>query len=105
MTLVAEGSVLVEPPPEVFDTGVQVWANSLILQFIDRSPPFESLKRTLQHLWGQNGGVEIKSIGTNLYVVRLSSAEVRDVILKGGPWHVQNKPVIVQKWEPGMTRL
>ncbi|KAJ8752286.1 hypothetical protein K2173_003922 [Erythroxylum novogranatense] len=79
---VAEGFVTVEPPSEVFDHGVQVWQNSLVLQFIDRPPNFEALQRTLKNLWGTTGGVDIKTIATNLYVVRLSSAEARDWVFE-----------------------
>ncbi|KAJ8759784.1 hypothetical protein K2173_009885 [Erythroxylum novogranatense] len=83
----------------------KVWQNSLVLQFIDRPPNFEALQRTLKNLWGTTSSVEIKTIATNLYVVRLSSAEARDWVFEHGPWHVQNKPLILRKWEPGMSRL
>ncbi|XP_039044744.1 uncharacterized protein LOC120184314 [Hibiscus syriacus] len=35
----------------------------------------------------------------------LSSEEARDWVLEHGPWHIQNIPLVVLKWEPGMTSL
>ncbi|XVF65878.1 hypothetical protein PTKIN_Ptkin09bG0286400 [Pterospermum kingtungense] len=29
----------------------------------------------------------------------------RDYVLENGPWHVQNRPLLIRKWEPGMKTL
>ncbi|XVE88838.1 hypothetical protein DITRI_Ditri19aG0100900 [Diplodiscus trichospermus] len=56
-------------------------------------------------MWGSDGEVEIRPAITNLFIIQLPNAAVRDQILEQRPWHIQNKPLIVRKWEPGMTNL
>ncbi|XVE48983.1 hypothetical protein DITRI_Ditri01bG0045400 [Diplodiscus trichospermus] len=54
-------------------------------------------------MWGSD--VNVKPAGVNLFIILFSDVEARDKVLEEGPWHVQNKPLIVRKWEPGLTTL
>ncbi|PPD90049.1 hypothetical protein GOBAR_DD12986 [Gossypium barbadense] len=83
------GSTMVAPPPEVFGAGVQVLQFSLVAQFLDKSPNFSLQRKTVKLLWAKFE----------------ATREARDWVLDHGPWHIQNKPVIVRKWEPGKKRL
>ncbi|XVF45641.1 hypothetical protein PTKIN_Ptkin02bG0223100 [Pterospermum kingtungense] len=56
----------------------------------------------LKMFWGKDGGIKIHSTGTNF---QISSKEVRDWILEGGPWHIHNQLLIVKKWKPGIGYL
>ncbi|XVE48638.1 hypothetical protein DITRI_Ditri01bG0017900 [Diplodiscus trichospermus] len=56
-------------------------------------------------MWGSDGKVEIRPTCPNLFIIQLPNAAVRDQIFKQGPWHIQNKSLIVRKWEPGMSHL
>ena len=47
----------------------------------------------------------MKLAGVNLFIIQFPSAEGRDRVLESGPWHIQNKPLIVRKWEPRMEML
>lgn len=38
-------------------------------------------------------------VGENLFIVQFANLEVRDWVLEYGPWHIQNKQVVVKKWE------
>lgn len=51
---------------------------------------------------GKKGIDRIASIGNGLFIVRFSSSEVRDEILKGGFHFFDGKPLIVQAWSPEM---
>ncbi|KAK9028282.1 hypothetical protein V6N11_068089 [Hibiscus sabdariffa] len=57
------GSVLVQPPPDVLLNGAKQWLNALIRNFLER---------------------------------------VRDWVLESGPWHIQQKAIVLRKWSPGM---
>ncbi|XVE90807.1 hypothetical protein DITRI_Ditri20bG0106000 [Diplodiscus trichospermus] len=48
--------------------------------------------------------MEINLARPNVFIIQFSNAEARDHVLEG-PWHIQNKPLIVRKWESGMTSL
>ena len=59
----------------------------------------------IKTLWGKDGEIEIIPAGHNLFIVQFHNSETRDKVLELGPWHIQNKPLIVRKWEPGMRSL
>ena len=56
-------------------------------------------------IWGKEGEVDIKPVGHNLFIVQFPNLDLRNKVLESGPWHIQNKPLIVRKWEPGMQSL
>ena len=49
--------------------------------------------------------MDLKPAGQNLFVIQFSNEATRDRVLEAGPWHIQNKPLIVRKWEPGLSTL
>ncbi|KAK8536942.1 hypothetical protein V6N13_000123 [Hibiscus sabdariffa] len=49
------------------------------------------------------GEVQVKLAGDNLFVFQFVNATARDWVLENGPWHVQNNPMILQKWEPDLS--
>ncbi|KAK8665814.1 hypothetical protein V6N13_005972 [Hibiscus sabdariffa] len=49
--------------------------------------------------------VKVSLAAPNLYVFIFSSVDARDWVLENGPWHIQNKPLILRKWEPNMSKL
>ena len=59
----------------------------------------------LNILWGKEREVDIRPAGQNLFIVQLPNLEMRNKVLELGPWHIQNKPLIVRKWELGMRSL
>ncbi|KAK8577610.1 hypothetical protein V6N13_027879 [Hibiscus sabdariffa] len=78
-----EGLITVKPPLEVFDEGIAEWQNSLVGQFIRGAPSFGALQKLVDTLWGKHSSIKVKN----------------------GPWHIQNKPLILRKWEPNLRRL
>ena len=56
-------------------------------------------------LWGKDGDVDIRPVGYNLFIIQFQSTEMRNRVLESGSWHIQNKLLIVRKWEPGMRTL
>ncbi|KAK8605380.1 hypothetical protein V6N13_102162 [Hibiscus sabdariffa] len=49
--------------------------------------------------------MKVSLAGQNLYVFSFSSVADRDWVLENGPWHIQNKPLVLRKWEPNMRKL
>ena len=56
-------------------------------------------------LWGEKGEVDVRPVGHNLFIIQFVDSDIRDKVIENGPWHIQNKPLIVRKWEPGMRSL
>ncbi|GMI71454.1 hypothetical protein like AT3G31430 [Hibiscus trionum] len=96
---------VVAPPADVFDEGSQVWRFALVGQFLGRAPSFGALQKIAGILWGKQGAVEVSSVGENLVVFRFVNSTVRDWVFENGPWHFQNKPLILRRWEPNLSSL
>ena len=69
----------------------------MVAQFIDKVPNFSLFQRLVNALWGTNGEVLMKSASVNMFIIQFPSAKTRDRELESGPWHIQNKPLIVRK--------
>ncbi|KAL4332194.1 hypothetical protein GQ457_07G002510 [Hibiscus cannabinus] len=97
-----EGKIFVQPPREVFDLGAKQWDNALLGNFLGKSPPLGIFQRTSDKLWGREGFVEISFLAPSVYLINFPSQRVRDWVLESGPWHIQQKSLILRKWLPGM---
>ncbi|XVE59832.1 hypothetical protein DITRI_Ditri05aG0078400 [Diplodiscus trichospermus] len=83
--------------PGIFEEGETHWKYTIVVQFIGQVPKFSLFQRLVYIIWGSNGEVEIRPAGPNLFIIQLPNAATRDRILEQGPWHIQNKPLIVRK--------
>ncbi|KAK8689716.1 hypothetical protein V6N13_088429 [Hibiscus sabdariffa] len=103
--MVQEGSPVVQPLATVFDDSIADWKLALVAQFIGSAPNFSAMKKITEILWGKSSTVKVSLAGQNLYVFSFSSVADRDWVLENGPWHIQNKPLVIRKWEPNMQNL
>ena len=99
------GKSIVVPPSEVFEEGEQKWKYAVVAQFVGRIPNFSVFQKMVNLLWGEDGEIDIKPAGHNLFILHFPNSRVRDRVIESGPWHIQNKPLIVRRWEPGMRSL
>ncbi|KAK8707695.1 hypothetical protein V6N13_058748 [Hibiscus sabdariffa] len=92
-----EGSILIQPPTTVFEDGASEWKLAFVGQFIGAAPSFGAMQKIVDLLWGKVSKVKVSLAGPNLYVFTFSSVDARDWVLENGPWHIQNKPLILRK--------
>ncbi|XP_039032991.1 uncharacterized protein LOC120168280 [Hibiscus syriacus] len=100
---VRDGTPFVLPSPEIIEAGISEWRLSLVGQFLGATPSFASLQRIVDSLWSKTLGgsrVQVSYAGNNLFIFSFDSESARDWVLVNGPWHVQNKTLILRKWEP-----
>ncbi|XVE56935.1 hypothetical protein DITRI_Ditri04bG0050700 [Diplodiscus trichospermus] len=72
---------------------------------IDNGKPLIAPPKNGEHSLRESGNVDIRPVGTNLFIIQFPNAEMREKVLESGPWRIQNKPLIVRKWEPGLRTL
>ena len=99
------GTSIVTPPSGVFEEGELLWKNAVVAQFVGRIPNFSVFQKMVNILWGDDGEIDIRPTGHNLFVLQFPNSQTRDRVIESGPWHIQNKPLIVRRWEPGMRSL
>ncbi|KAK8577341.1 hypothetical protein V6N13_027620 [Hibiscus sabdariffa] len=97
-----DGKLLVQPPRSVLDDGAKQWSNALIATFLGKSPVLNVFQRTSNRLWGREGSVKIRFLALSVYMVNFPSQRVRDWVLEAGPWHIQQKALVLRKLVPGL---
>ncbi|KAE8682000.1 Pentatricopeptide repeat-containing protein [Hibiscus syriacus] len=78
---VLEGVSTVKPPVVVIEEAIAKWDCVVVGQFIGDAPNFGYMQRIVEILWGKASHV------------------------KNGHWHIQNKPLVLRKWEPNLRKL
>ncbi|KAK8703604.1 hypothetical protein V6N13_047254 [Hibiscus sabdariffa] len=99
----ANGQILVKPPKDVLIDGARQWDNALLGNFLGKSPPLGVFQRVADKLWGREGSIEIRFLAPSVYVLNFPSQRVRDWVLEAGPWHINQRGIILRKWVPGMV--
>ena len=97
---VMNGQVLVSSPDDIFEEGIEYWKNAVIAQFIGRISNFSFFQKRVNVLWGEDGEVDFRPAGPNLFIIQFPNSSMRDRVLESRSWHIQSKPLIVRKWEP-----
>ncbi|KAK8639618.1 hypothetical protein V6N13_137991 [Hibiscus sabdariffa] len=103
--VILAGSIAVKPPSEVFEEGILEWRYSLVGQFIGGSPNFSALQKLVNLMWGKVAPVEVRMAGSNLYIFSFANSTALYWVLERGPWHIQNRPLLLRKWEPNLAKL
>ncbi|XP_039032609.1 uncharacterized protein LOC120167762 [Hibiscus syriacus] len=66
------------------------------------------MQRITNTLWTsaiQGSRVQVSKAGRNTFIFSFNNETARNWVLDNGPWHILNKPMILRKWEPNLTRL
>ena len=95
----------VQIPSEILEEGELKWRNAVVAQFVGRIPNFSAFQKLVNVLWGEHGKVDLRPAGHNLFIIQFPNAITRERVLESGPWHIQNQPLIIRKWEPGLGSL
>ncbi|OMO51164.1 reverse transcriptase [Corchorus capsularis] len=68
-------------------------------------PVLRVLAEVYELTLGRDGLVKIIKIDSNLYVIQFPNEITRTWVLENEPWHIQNKPLFIKRWEPGGVGL
>ncbi|PKI32709.1 hypothetical protein CRG98_046883 [Punica granatum] len=67
-----------------------------------KAPEFGKVASVANGLWGKQGRVTVSTMGS-LFVFQFLNEEVMTWVLESGPWHVERKYLVLQKWSPQFT--
>ncbi|XVF78498.1 hypothetical protein PTKIN_Ptkin14bG0138900 [Pterospermum kingtungense] len=93
---------IVKPPQSVIDEGIKRWNNTLVIQFFGKPPDIRHVIETTNIMWGRAGRIEVRSVSNGVFLVSFKSHEACEWILGSGPWHMDQKPIAIRRWVPGM---
>ena len=101
----ADGKMVVRPPVEVVNEGIDLWKGCLVGQFLDKRLPFPVVRSLVNRLWGKKEMPDISTTENGLFFFRLRDPEARDWVMDNGPWNLAGRPFILRAWKPGMDML
>ncbi|PKI32678.1 hypothetical protein CRG98_046943 [Punica granatum] len=102
---VMNGKKAVKLPKSIIDVGVERWRNALVGQMIGQQHGLSKVYSIIIFMWGKKGGINILELENGLIQFDLPSAEVRDWVIRSGPWHIHHSPVILRPWKQHLQAI
>lgn len=89
---------------ELRASGKHIWMGCLVGQFLGANPKLTIITAMANKLWGRDGNTE-EFHDNGLYYFEFQHFHITDWVLEGGPWHINNIPLILRKWSPNIGKL
>ncbi|KAF6150832.1 hypothetical protein GIB67_020915 [Kingdonia uniflora] len=94
-----DGSAVVRCPREVIEEGIELWKDTIAGHFVGAYVHFYTVRDQIKDIWDIKGPLTI-SRKDSVFFFTFGDSKERDKVLEGGPWHVGDKYLKVQKWSP-----
>ena len=76
------------------------WSKALIVKVYGRSVGFHYLTFKLNALWKPTAKMDCVTMGKGFFLIRFSSSDDFDAVLRGGPWFLGEYFLAIKPWEP-----
>ncbi|CAN1139907.1 hypothetical protein LINPERHAP1_LOCUS15156 [Linum perenne] len=64
------------------------WSKALVVRVLDKSFPYQTLKRRLEFLWAKKGRIQVADLSNDFFLVRFSDADDYHRAAFEGPWKI-----------------
>ncbi|GKD58660.1 zinc knuckle CX2CX4HX4C containing protein [Tanacetum coccineum] len=85
----------------VLEEGIQKWSMTVVGHFVGFQMGYREILGHLKRMWRLYQLEEV-IVNQGLYYFNFKSQEGMNSVIENGPWMVENKPLFVRKWEPGL---
>ncbi|PWA95095.1 hypothetical protein CTI12_AA052670 [Artemisia annua] len=86
---------------EVYKGG-QACSLQLYGYFVGTSMDYRVVRSNLMKMWRVHGVEEITKTSSGIYYFKFNNEEGMKTVLDCGPWMIQNVPLVLNNWEPGI---
>ncbi|XP_030936258.1 uncharacterized protein LOC115961412 [Quercus lobata] len=76
------------------------WSKALIVKVCGRLVGFHYLTFKLNALWKPTAKMDCVTMGKGFFLIRFSSSDDFDAVLRGGPWFLGEYFLAIKPWEP-----
>nr|POE70881.1 hypothetical protein CFP56_76266 [Quercus suber] len=76
------------------------WSKALIVKVFGRSVGFHYLTFKINALWKPVEKMDCVNLGRGFFLIRFSSTDDYDKVLRGGPWLIGGHFLAIKQWEP-----
>ena len=95
-----EGMVEIKLSKETKSRIRKPWAKALIVKVFGKTVGFNYLTFKINALWKPAFRIDCVNLGRDFFLVRFSSSDDYDKVLRGGPWFVGEHFLAIRPWEP-----
>ncbi|KAK4420260.1 hypothetical protein Salat_2439100 [Sesamum alatum] len=88
---------------EVVETGPKWWQSTAVGYFLGMGPYFFQFEAFVKSQWP--AVKEVGASSTGFYFIVFHTEVAVEEVIEGGSWLFQGQPIVLQKWQPGMTSL
>lgn len=89
-------------PQEALESGLKQWENCLVGWFIGDAPDFRLVAATVNKIWGKRSPITLAKKG-HLFIFHFSDSKLMEWVLENGPWFINKKLLVVQRWSPELS--
>ncbi|GJZ57169.1 RNA-directed DNA polymerase, eukaryota, reverse transcriptase zinc-binding domain protein [Tanacetum coccineum] len=98
-TVFEDGREVVVFEEELVFEGSKKWMLTLCGRFVGMQMNYNELKYNIRRMWGRHGLSDIV-MQNGVYLFKFKNEEGMQFVLESGTWMVNNKPMLIQKWDP-----
>ena len=95
-----KGDKIVIFEEELVIEGCKKWLRTVCGYFVGSHMSLPEVKYNVRRMWGKHGLEKVSMNDNGFFFLKFRSEESMPFIIENGPWLINNKPMIVQKWEP-----
>lgn len=89
-------------PKEVLAKWSNEWETIIVGHFIGYNRGQTAVNSIARRLWTKAGLVNVLSSDKGFYFFKFIYDDGVEKVLKGGPWHMANCPIVLRKWQPNL---
>ncbi|KAK9049404.1 hypothetical protein SSX86_031627 [Deinandra increscens subsp. villosa] len=97
------GEKVVMVKAEVIVQAKQLYRNHLYGHFVGSDLSLAFVRFNLYKMWKKFGIMDIQTNGAGIFLFKFDSEKGMNAILESGPWVVNNVPLCIKRWEPGVN--
>ncbi|KAK4381538.1 hypothetical protein Sango_2958100 [Sesamum angolense] len=98
---VQKGEIVVRPTTKVIEHGSQRWNTTAVGYFLGSKPYFHHLESFAKKNWPSL--LRVNATVNGFFFFQFNSIAAMEEVIEGGPWLYQGQPIVLQRWEPGMS--
>ncbi|KAL0405939.1 UNVERIFIED_CONTAM: hypothetical protein Slati_3907800 [Sesamum latifolium] len=95
------GEVIVRPSLNMIHEGSKRWIHTAVGYFLGKKPYFYHVDEFGRSNWP--GLKDVTATSSGFFFFRFNTEAAMTGLIEGGPWLCQGQPIVLQRWQPGMT--
>lgn len=100
---ISDGKHSVEVPSEIIEKANSLWEDFVIARFLETAPHITKVHMILNKIWTFGDKMQkfdMYKIDAKTMRIRITSAMIREKVVRRGMWNIAGVPMVVSKWAP-----